>query len=847
MDSQIEIQRETEFYQGFIRLKMSVSNKAPSVITDVTLDFIYEDDLLQIEHYEPPYEIRKGKILLGNISGGTSKSIAVYFDPLMCTRGAEINCQLTSRDAQGKLSSVFMEPKLISVVCPIIKTELDINVGRLKEFIEKLPSKDSKAYEIQQGFDVSKLSSIAREVVEKHDVRHVRTLKTKDGRDWEIWYYGKTKVIKADIVIKVSISSEKQLLEIFAATESAEALTGLLSEVGRDLKHGIEFRASGKGNVINVTIKDSVIQRSNLLDLCSMDGTCPVNILVEDSVIQHSTFISEKDEAREENERLRKEREEQEKLRKQREEAERLEKIKRKAQEEADKRKKEQERKQQEELRRQREEAERKQREEERKRKEKEALEIKLREEKDRKSRAEEEKARREREEQEKLKKQREEAERKSREELEKRKLEEAVKAQASRQTVQSPAQQRVPPKKLTSSSSAAKTKNSSGKGILVFSLIFGVFLIGVAAMFFGLNGNSYYSSQEIQPVSIANHSKNIGNNISDATAKTNAVQKIPSQVLPVSKDAKISPLQATSPVASYAYITSNSNNVSVIDTITDTVITTVTVGGLPWGVAVSPDGKKVYVANRGGGGYVSIINTATNSVTDTVTVGGWPNGVAVSPDGTRVYVTNGQGITVSDNVAVIDTATNTVTATVTVGKSPIGVAVTPDGKKVYVTNDFSNNVSVIDTKTNTVTATVEVGVRPEGVAVTPDGTKVYVANGQDNTVSVINTVTNTVMATVPVGKWPVGVSITPDGTKAYVVNMGKTVSVIDTVANTVTATVPVGNDPFGVSVTPDGTKVYVANNADWTVSVIDSATNTVTKTVPVGNYPIAFGQFIGP
>ena len=177
MDSQIEIKRETEFYQGFIRLKMSVSNKAPSVITDVTLDFLFEDDLLRIDRYEPHYEKRNGKILLGNISGGTSKSIATYFDPLMCSRGAEINCQLTSRDAQGKLSSVFMEPKLISVVCPIIKTDFDINVGRLKEFIEKLPSKDSKVYEIQHGFDIEKLASIAREVVEKHDVRQPPNLR----------------------------------------------------------------------------------------------------------------------------------------------------------------------------------------------------------------------------------------------------------------------------------------------------------------------------------------------------------------------------------------------------------------------------------------------------------------------------------------------------------------------------------------------------------------------------------------------------------------------------------------------------------------------------------------------
>ena len=77
--------------------------------------------------------------------------------------------------------------------------------------------------------------------------------------------------------------------------------------------------------------------------------------------------------------------------------------------------------------------------------------------------------------------------------------------------------------------------------------------------------------------------------------------------------------------------------------------------------------------------------------------VGSDPTGIAVTPDGTKVYVTNWG----STNVSVINTATNTVTATVDVGTTPIGVAVSPDGTKVYVTNPSSNNVSVINTTTN--------------------------------------------------------------------------------------------------------------------------------------------------
>ena len=52
----------------------------------------------------------------------------------------------------------------------------------------------------------------------------------------------------------------------------------------------------------------------------------------------------------------------------------------------------------------------------------------------------------------------------------------------------------------------------------------------------------------------------------------------------------------------------------SVISTATNTVIATIPVGSSPVGVAVTPDGSKVYVANDGDN-TVSVISTATNTV----------------------------------------------------------------------------------------------------------------------------------------------------------------------------------------------------------------------------------------
>jgi len=46
--------------------------------------------------------------------------------------------------------------------------------------------------------------------------------------------------------------------------------------------------------------------------------------------------------------------------------------------------------------------------------------------------------------------------------------------------------------------------------------------------------------------------------------------------------------------------------------------------------------------------------------------------GVAVTPDGTKVYVVN----ELKGTVSVIDTATNTITNTIKVGENPCGVAI---------------------------------------------------------------------------------------------------------------------------------------------------------------------------
>src|SRR6516165_12158601 len=70
--------------------------------------------------------------------------------------------------------------------------------------------------------------------------------------------------------------------------------------------------------------------------------------------------------------------------------------------------------------------------------------------------------------------------------------------------------------------------------------------------------------------------------------------------------------------LAQNAYITNNNDNtVSVIDTATDKVIATISVGSLPLGVTVTPDGGNVYVTNTNSA-TVSVIDPVSNKVIDT-------------------------------------------------------------------------------------------------------------------------------------------------------------------------------------------------------------------------------------
>ena len=322
---------------------------------------------------------------------------------------------------------------------------------------------------------------------------------------------------------------------------------------------------------------------------------------------------------------------------------------------------------------------------------------------------------------------------------------------------------------------------------------------------------------------------------------------------------------EPAAPAGELAYVTNeDSQNLSVIDTRTDSLIATIPVGTRPRGVKVSPDGRTVYVALSGSPKCppsmpdaeceqlkadkskdgIAEVDVAARRVRRILPGGSDPEQFDISHDGSRLYISNEDAGTAS----MVDLKGGTIDTTVPVGAEPEGVRISPDGKLVYVTAESDTSIRVLDAATGSVKARIKVDRRPRDVAFTPDGKRAYSTAEVGGTVSVIDVVNNKVLATIPLPKdaKPMGARVAPDGKRVYVATgRGGTVLVIDPATNKVVGSVKVGQRPWGIALTTDGAKLYTANGPSNDVSVVDTKSLQVIKTIPVGKIP--WGVAIGP
>lgn len=222
---------------------------------------------------------------------------------------------------------------------------------------------------------------------------------------------------------------------------------------------------------------------------------------------------------------------------------------------------------------------------------------------------------------------------------------------------------------------------------------------------------------------------------------------------------------------------------VSMINPVNGTVGRTIRVGHYPDGLAFSPDGATLYVVCQepalmaiepSTGSVINVgtpandslyaIDAATGDIYWTMDVRYFPAGIAVSPDGGRLYVAcKNETSDRTGSIRVIDAHDRTVVRSIQVHGDPVGIRISPDGSRLYVIYNLNNKLTVIDTGTGA--AIADIGLEysmMKYMEMSPDGSWLYLSTGgfTETDIEVIDTRNNTVAGMIKAGFSPAGMAI---------------------------------------------------------------------------------------
>lgn len=290
------------------------------------------------------------------------------------------------------------------------------------------------------------------------------------------------------------------------------------------------------------------------------------------------------------------------------------------------------------------------------------------------------------------------------------------------------------------------------------------------------------------------------------------------------------------------------------VDTRTGRILSNTPTGRYPFGICLSPDEKRVYVANVGVFEYKPFTDLDRNNLKETGH--SWPSsrygskemlegdpehgvpalGDPNAPEAFSVWsyeLKSGKPVVKAKIKTGILVGQLVEDFPAVGGSSPNSVVATE--QFVFVSNGNNDCVSVIDMKKDTVVNTLYLnpeprlgslrGIIPFGLDISPDRKRLYVAEAGINAVAVIDVPAMRVIGHIPAGWFPSKVKVSPDGKKLIVTNAKG-----------------IGSGPNGGRdhvLAPEGS--YVGSLMKGTVSVLDipadSELPALTRKVRDNNY----------
>jgi YVTN family beta-propeller protein len=292
-------------------------------------------------------------------------------------------------------------------------------------------------------------------------------------------------------------------------------------------------------------------------------------------------------------------------------------------------------------------------------------------------------------------------------------------------------------------------------------------------------------------------------------------------------------------------------DNVHIIDPSTNKVVGEITGIEVNHGAAVAPDGSRYYISDEAESS-LDVVDQKTLKITARIPLTGHPNNIAISKDGRRVYVAIVQS---PGAVDVIDTASLEKVKTIPTKGGIHNTFMTPDGKFVIAGSVAGRFITVIDQKTEEPVWDLKFdkGVRPIAFEKNPDGStsRMFIQLSDVHGFAVVDFAAhkevNRVFLPDPApGKKPDiagtpshGIGVTPDGKMLWINSMlNSKVYAYSLPDLKLMGGVDVGRVPDWMTFMPDSKRLYVSNSGSNYVSVVDVKSMKEVAKIPVGQVP---------
>ncbi|MBA3722899.1 MAG: hypothetical protein H0W88_10940 [Parachlamydiaceae bacterium] len=277
----------------------------------------------------------------------------------------------------------------------------------------------------------------------------------------------------------------------------------------------------------------------------------------------------------------------------------------------------------------------------------------------------------------------------------------------------------------------------------------------------------------------------------------------------------------------------SNGNKISIYDTITGAVTTTVDIGGTSTELALTTDGKQLYILKNKS---IYVLDAVTQKEIIEHNLGNsTPEFIAITPDGSSVYVTATNLKEPSAKLYIINTATQQINnKTLNPIISPTqpgqifkarGIAITQDGQKAYaIYNDNKKPANsqticvIIDINNgNTINHQDDFIIHANDLITIPNQTKIYGCHQKDPLLAIIATIDNS-LNTSPIlkqvrrfaaqTKLPIVYGITGSS------KVGN-ITLIDANDNSSIGFSTIPGNAWCIALSRNGTELYVTDNVN--------------------------------